>query len=163
MVITLFYSGMDKVRERGALLPGNDKKNLGNRHTGKWRKREEGGRRKRRERKEKEEERKKRQKLRPLQRKRKSMVNLVMINLNQAKRMNEENWIETETTEMRKNVKKKDEEENCRIGKEEITGSEMEEKREEEWKAATREKEGNVKEYWRNHLNGIIGIWRVRE
>ena len=41
---------------------------------------------------------------------------------------------------MRKNVKKKDEE-NCRIGKA-IAGSEMKEKREEEWKPATREKEG---------------------
>ena len=30
----------------------------------------------------------------------------------------------------------------------ENAGSEMEEKREEEWKAATREKEGNIKEYW---------------
>ena len=35
------------------------------------------------------------------------MVNLVMINLNHAKLMNEENWIEIETTEMRKNVQKK--------------------------------------------------------
>ena len=57
--------------------------------------------------------------------------------------MNEENWVDIETTEMRKNVKKKDQE-NWRIGKE-YAGSEMEEKREEEWKAATREKEGNVK------------------
>ena len=32
---------------------------------------------------------------------------MVMINLNQAKLMNEENWVETETTEMRKNVKEK--------------------------------------------------------
>ena len=30
------------------------------------------------------------------------------MNLNQAKLMNEENWVETETTEMRKNMKKKD-------------------------------------------------------
>ena len=58
--------------------------------------------------------------------------------------MNEETWVEIETTEMRKNVKKKDEEENWRIGKE-YAGSEMEEKREEEWKAVTREKERNVK------------------
>ena len=36
---------------------------------------------------------------------------MVMMNLNQAKLMNEENWIETETTEMRKNVKEKDEKE----------------------------------------------------
>ena len=35
----------------------------------------------------------------------------------------------------------------------ENVGSEMEEKREQEWKAATREKEGNVKEYWGNHHN----------
>ena len=40
------------------------------------------------------------------------MVIMVMINLNQAKLMNEENWVEIETTEMRKNVKKKDEKEN---------------------------------------------------
>ena len=72
------------------------------------------------------------------------MVIMVMINLNQA---NEENSVEIKTTEMRKNVKKKDKEENW-IGEEEIAGSEMEEKREEEWKAATREKEGNVNEYW---------------
>ena len=44
--------------------------------------------------------------------------------------MNEEKWVEIETTEMRKNVKKKDEEENWRIGKENA-GSEMEEK--EKW------------------------------
>ena len=35
------------------------------------------------------------------------MVIMVMINLNQAKLMNEENWVEIETTEMKKNVKKK--------------------------------------------------------
>ena len=58
------------------------------------------------------------------------MVIMVMINLNQAKLMNEENWVKNETTEMRKNVKNKDEEEKWRIGKE-IAGSEMEEKREE--------------------------------
>ena len=56
----------------------------------------------------------------------------------------------TETTEMMKNVKKKGEEENWRIW-EEIAGSEMEEKREEEWIAATRKKEGHVKEYWGNY------------
>ena len=44
-------------------------------------------------------------------RKRKSMVIMVMINFNQAKLMNEENWVEIETTEMRKNVKKKKTEE----------------------------------------------------
>ena len=44
-----------------------------------------------------------------LQRKRKNMV---MINLYKAKLMNEENWVEIGTTEMRKNVKKKDKEEN---------------------------------------------------
>ena len=54
--------------------------------------------------------------------------------------MNEENWVEIETTEMRKNVKKKGKEENWRIGEEEIAESEMDEKRKEEWKAATREK-----------------------
>ena len=37
---------------------------------------------------------------------------MVMINLYQAKLMNEENWVDIETTEMRKNVNKKDEEEN---------------------------------------------------
>ena len=30
------------------------------------------------------------------------------MNLNQAKLMNEENWVDTKTTEMRKNVKKKE-------------------------------------------------------
>ena len=35
------------------------------------------------------------------------MVMMVMINLKQAKLMNEENWVKIETTEMRKNVKKK--------------------------------------------------------
>ena len=34
----------------------------------------------------------------------------------------------------------------------------MGEKREGEWKATTREKEGNVKEYWGNHDNGVIGM-----
>ena len=37
---------------------------------------------------------------------------MVIMNLNQAKLMNKENWVETETTEMKKNMKKKDEEEN---------------------------------------------------
>ena len=35
-----------------------------------------------------------------------------MINFNQAKLMTEENWVEIETTEMRKNVKKTGKEEN---------------------------------------------------
>ena len=64
---------------------------------------------KKEERKRGEKKRKKKYKLRNLQRKRKSIL---MINLYQAKLMNEENWIEIETTEMRKNVKKKDEEKN---------------------------------------------------
>ena len=53
--------GMDKVRERGAPLPGNDEENWGNRHTGIWRKREEEGERKEEE-KRKEEERKREKK-----------------------------------------------------------------------------------------------------
>ena len=56
--LSLYMSGMDKVRERGAPLPGNDKENWGNHHTGIRRKK--GGRRKRRGRKEKEEKSKKR-------------------------------------------------------------------------------------------------------
>ena len=56
-------------------------------------------------------------------------------------------------------MKKKDKEENWRTG-EEIARSEMGEKRKGEWKATTREKEGNVKEYWGNHDNRVIGIWR---
>ena len=40
--------------------------------------------------------------MRNFQRKRKSIV---MINLYKAKLMNEENWVDIETTEMRKNVK----------------------------------------------------------
>ena len=73
--------------------------------------------------------------------------------------MNEENWVKIETTEMRKNVKKKTKkkteewEKRCWIGN----------GREEEWKAATREKEGNVKEYWRNCQNSVIGTQRGRE
>ena len=58
--VVIFKAGMDEVRERGALLPGNDKENWGNCHTGIWRKREEGGRRKRRGRKEKEKRKKRR-------------------------------------------------------------------------------------------------------
>ena len=38
---------MDKVRERGAPLPGNDKENLGNCHTGIWRKEKKEKRKKR--------------------------------------------------------------------------------------------------------------------
>ena len=49
-----------------------------------------------------------------------------MVMINQVKLMNEENWVEIETTEMR-NVTKKDEE-NRRIGKE-IAGSEVEKKK----------------------------------
>ena len=72
-------------------------------------------------------------------------------------------WLKTETTEGRVYyVKKKDKEENWRIGKENA-GLEMEERREEEWKAATREKEENVTDFWGNHHNGVIGIWRGRE
>ena len=113
---------------------------------------------KKKRRKEKRRKEKKRQKLRNIQRKRKSMV---IINLNQAKLMNEENWIETETTEMRKNEKKRDKEENWRTG-DEIAWWGMEEKKR-RMKTATREKEGNVKEYWGNHHNGVIGIWRGRK
>ena len=116
-----------------------------------------GRKKKEKGKKRKRGEKTKRQKLKNLQRKRKSMVIMVMINLNQAKLMNDENLVEIETTEMRKNVKKKDKEENWRIEGEDIAGSEMEETREEEWKAATR---GNVKEYWGNHHNSVIGIWR---
>ena len=67
---------------------------------------------KRRRKEKREEKKKKRQKLRNLQGNRKSMVIMVMINLNQAKLINEENWVKIETTEMRKNVKKNDDEEN---------------------------------------------------
>ena len=64
-------------------------------------KKEKRKKRKRGEKKKKREKKKKsRNKLRNLQRK-KSMV---IINLNQAKLMNEENWIET--IKMKKNVKK---------------------------------------------------------
>ena len=45
--------------------------------------------------------------MRNLQRKRKSMVIMVLINLNLAELMNEENWVDIKTKEMRKNVKKK--------------------------------------------------------
>ena len=51
-----------------------------------------------------------------------------MINLNEAKLMNEENWIET--TKMRKNMKKLIKK-ICKIGKK-IVGSEMQETIEEE-------------------------------
>ena len=54
------------------------------------------------EKKKRRKEKKKLYKLRNFQRKRKSMV---IINLYKAKLMNEENWVEIETTEMRKNVK----------------------------------------------------------
>ena len=52
---------MDKVREQGAPLPGNDKENWGNLHTGIWRKREEEEKKK--ENKERRKWKKKRQKL----------------------------------------------------------------------------------------------------
>ena len=76
-------------------------------------KKERRGRKKkkRRGRKKKEEKRKKKEEVEidelTGKRKRKSMV---MINLHQVKLMNEENWVEIETTEIRKNVKKEDEE-----------------------------------------------------
>ena len=133
----IWSAGMDKVRERGAPLPGNDKENWGNRHNGIWRKREEGRKKKRR----KEQKKKNKYRLRNLQRKRKSIL---MINLYQATLMNEENWIEIETTEMRKNVKKKDEEENWRIawiGKENA-GSEMEENKRKGMKSSNKRKRG---------------------
>ena len=39
----------------------------------------------------------------------------------------------------------------------------MEEKEKREEKTATREKEGNVKEYSGNHHNGVIGTWKERK
>ena len=85
-----------------------------------------------------------------------------MINLNQgeANEWGKLNWNWNDRNEEECEEKRRGG--NWGIG-EEIAGSEMEEKREEEWKAATREKEGNVKDYWGNHHNGIIGIWRGRE
>ena len=135
---------MDKMRERGAPLPGNDKENWGNRHTGIWRKREEG---------EEEEEKKKRRK-----EKREEVEieefseeeeghgddKLIQSKANEWGKLGW-NWNNRNEEEC-EDVKKKDEEENWRMGKENA-GSEMEEKREQEWKAATREKEGNIKEY----------------
>ena len=138
--------------ERGAPLPGNDKENWGNHHTGLWRIRgEEGGRRQRIGRKGKEEKRKK---LR-----RRSMV---MINLNQAKLMNVARSRKT-------GVKLKHEEEweekgwrrNWRIGKE-ITGSEMEEEKMN--KTQQHEKcQQVVKGNWGNCHIVVIGIWRGRK
>ena len=62
---------------------------------------------------------------------------------------------------MGKKVKKKDEEENWRIGKEIAwIGNGRKKRRGWKWKTA---KEGNVKEYWGNHHYSIIGIWRGRE
>ena len=52
-------AGMDKVRERGAPLPGNDKENWGNPHIGIWRKKGRG-----RKKKEKRKKRKRRNKKR---------------------------------------------------------------------------------------------------
>ena len=63
------------------------------------------GKKKKEERMKSKRRKKKRQKLRNLNGK--SMVIMVMINLNQAKLMNEKNWVENWTTVMRKNVKKK--------------------------------------------------------
>ena len=61
--------------------------------------------------------------------------------------MNEENWVEIKTTEMKKNVEKKDDKENWREGKE-IAWLEMEEKREEEWKL--KQQQENMRELSRN-------------
>ena len=75
------------------------------------------------------------------------MVIMVMININQTKLMNEENWVEIETTEMRKNVKKKGKEEklkNRRRGDRWI-GNGREKKR--GMKSINKRKGGNVKEY----------------
>ena len=59
----LVASGMDKMREQGAPLPGNDKENWGNCLTGMWRKKEEREEEeKKKRRKEKEEKRKKKRK-----------------------------------------------------------------------------------------------------
>ena len=96
---------MDKVRERGAPLPGNIKENWGNRHTGIWRKREEGGRRKRRERKKRGEEKKEDVEIEELTEEEEGHGDDKLIS---SKAINGENpWVEIETTEMRKRVKKK--------------------------------------------------------
>ena len=63
-----------------------------------------------------------------------------MVMINQVKLMNEENWDEIETTEMR-NLTKKDEE-NRRIGKE-IAGSEVEKKK----RGMKSSSKGKAKEY----------------
>ena len=115
------------------------------REEGGRRKRQERGRRKKRWRKEKEEKRKKEEvEIEELTEEEEEYGDDTLNY--QAKLMNEENWVKIETTEM-KNVKKKRWRRKLKNRKENA-GSEMEEKREEEWKAATREKDGNIKEYW---------------
>ena len=138
---------MDKVRERGAPLPGNDKENWGNRHTGIWRK-NKWKKRKRGEKKTEEVE------IEELTEEEHGDGKLTSNKASEWGKLGG-NW-NNRNEEKRE---EKDEEENWRIGKE-IPGLEMEEKRKEVWKVATREKEGNVKEYWGNHHNGAIGIWR---
>ena len=161
--LSLLQPGMDKVRERGAPLPGNDKENWGNRHTGIWRKREEGGRRRRRGRKEQEEKRKKRRKDKKEEAEIEEFIEEKngdhgddKLKLSKANEWGNLGWNWNRNKEECEEQKT---EENWRIG-EEIARSEMGEKREEGWKATTRGKEGNVKEYWGNHDNGVIGIWR---
>ena len=123
---------MDKVQERGAPLPGNDKENWGNRHTGICRKREEGGRRKRRRRKEKRGERKKEEvEIEEFSEEEEEQddAKLIQSKANEWEKLGW-NWNNRNEEEC-EDVKKKDKEENWRIGKENA-GSEMEEKREQE-------------------------------
>ena len=87
---------------------------------------------------EKEEKEEKREKGVEIQEKEEQL----MINFNEAKLMNGENWIET--TKMRKNLFEETDEEICKKGKM-IAGSEMQMTIEEEWKAETRDNEGKEK------------------
>ena len=128
--------GMDKVRERGASLPGNVKVNWGNRHTGIWRKKEEEEREEEEKKKRRKEKRKKKKEKRKKEKsgrnwgtyklQRKSMV---MMNLNQALKGYE--WGKLGWHWNNRNEEECKEKRRRRIG-EEIAGSEMEEKRRKE-------------------------------
>ena len=136
---------MDKVRERGAPLPGNDKENWGNRHNEIWRKIEEGGRRKRRGRKEKEEKRKKRRKEKRICRnwgtcRGRGREGHGDHGDDKLKSSKANEWGKLGWNWMRKNMKKK-EDENCRIGKV-IAVSEMNEKKRRGTKSSNKRKGG---------------------
>ena len=143
---------MDKVRERGAPLPGNDKENWGNRHTGIWRKKR--GRKKEKRKKRKTGEKKKEEvEIEELTEEEHGDGKLTSNKASEWGKLGG-NWNNRNEEKMWRNRRRK-----------------LKNRKRDPWigngrkkrrgmKSSNKRKGGNVKEYWGNHHNGVIGIWR---